>query len=98
MQYQDPEIVICSAVRALDGKIVRGHRHHDAIRALHMIPGYEKEHCYGKNGEDQGFMTSRNRYVTRREGCQLQQAAGIPSILPFKDSFLHGELYSEDLY
>jgi hypothetical protein len=57
------EIVICAAVRAKDGKIIRGHRHNDAIRALHDIPGYEQEHCHG---DDQGFVTSTNRYVTRR--------------------------------
>ena len=80
-----PEIVICAAVRASDGKIVRGFRHHDAIRALQTIAGYEGEEPYGNN---QGFVTSTNRYVTRMEGYQLH----------FPDRTEPDELHSDDLY
>ena len=87
------EIVICSAVRMNDGYIVRGHRHSDAIRTAHGIPRYQDERPHGDN---QGFVTSLNLYVTREEGYVLQRNAGIPSI----DSVGYkGEsLYSEDLY
>lgn len=95
-----PEIVICAAVRADDGYIVRGHRHNDALRTLRGIPAYE--HSKPPHGDDQGFVTSENRYVDRREACQLQQAAGIVSYYerrgePWK-AYFDGELYSEDLY
>lgn len=93
-----PEFVICSAVRASDGRVIRGHRHNDAIRTLTGIPGYEKERPHG---DDQGFVTSHGRYVNRKEGCKIQKAAGIPSVLDGtkgNEPYLHGELYSEDLY
>ncbi len=87
------EVIICSAVRAKDGKIVRGHRHNDAMRTLHYTPGYETEQPFG---DDQGFMTSQNRYVNRSEACRIQIAAGIDSKAGRYD--YSGELYSEDLY
>lgn len=93
------EICICAAVRASDGYIVRGHRHAHAMWTLHMIPAYSKEHIHPDN---QGFITSRNRFVGRKEGCKLQIAAGIPSALegtPYSGSAYAGhELFSEDLY
>lgn len=90
------EIVICSAVRCPDGYIVRGHRHHNAIYAMQDIPRYKGVHVHG---DDQGFVTSLNRYVTRKEGYEIQKAAGIDSIIEDRtQKFLGGELYSEDLY
>lgn len=94
LEDSSPEIVICSAVRAKDGKIVRGHRHFDALRALQAIPGYEKERPGDK---DQGFITSLNRYVSREEGYQIQVAAGIESH-DKKNPYRGKRLYSEDLY
>lgn len=95
----DKEIVICAAIRASDGYVVRGHRHAHALWALQMIPAYKKERPHGL---DQGFITSRNRYVGRKEGYRLQKAAGIKSALegtPYAGSAYAGkELYSEDLY
>lgn len=88
------EIVICAAVRATDGKIVRGHRHNDAMRTLQGMPAYKDERPHG---DDQGFVTSLNRYVTRKEGCEIQIAAGIESF-DTKKPYCGEELYSEDLY
>jgi hypothetical protein len=80
-----PEIVICAAVRASDGKIVRGHRHKDAIRALQGMEGYEGEQPHA---EDQGFVTSADRFATRREAYRLH----------FPDRTEPDELHSDDLY
>jgi hypothetical protein len=80
-----PEIVICAAVRASNGKIVRGHRHSDAIRALQAMQGYEGEQPLG---DDQGFVTSTNRFVNRKEAHRLH----------FPDLTEAGELHSDDLY
>jgi hypothetical protein len=92
------EIVICAAVKAADGTVVRGHRHHDALRTLKGIPGLRYEYHH----DTQGFVTSLNRFVTRKEGYDIQVAAGIPSALigtmNEAAAYLHGELYSEDLY
>jgi hypothetical protein len=45
---------------------------------------------------DQGFVTSRGRYVGREEGQQLQKAAGLPSACP--SGYRAKLLFSEDLY
>lgn len=90
------EIVICAAVRAKDGLVYRGHRHGHALYkpfGLQGVPGYEGERPHG---DDQGFVTSKNRYVTREEGYQLQLAAGVPSVAP--GGYRGEELFSEDLY
>jgi hypothetical protein len=79
------EIVICAAVRASNGKVVRGHRHNDAIRALQAMHGYEREQPHG---EDQGFVTSTNRFVNRAEVYRLH----------FPDFTEPGELHSDELY
>lgn len=80
-----PEIVICAAARASNGKVVRGHRHIDAIRSLQTMDGYEFEQ---PDAESQGFVTSTNRFVNRREAYRLQ----------FPDRTEPDELRSDDLY
>lgn len=80
-----PEIIICAAVRASNGKVVKGHRHNDAIRALQAMDGYQGEQS---RGEDQGFVTSNNRFVNRREAYRLL----------FPDRAEPDELRSDDLY
>ena len=78
------ETIICAAVRASNGKIIKGHRHNDAIRALQAMDGYEREHPHG---DDQGFVTSTNRFVNRREAYRLH----------FPDRTEPDELRSDDL-
>jgi hypothetical protein len=82
------EICICAAVKDETGYIWRGHRHGDcmlaAITAKHSPHG------------EQGFMTSKNRFVNREDGRKLQDAAGIPSA--DKDGYRGTTLFSEDLY
>ena len=80
-----PEIIICAAVRASNGKVVRGHRHADAIRALQAMQGYEGEQ---PDGDDQGFVTSTNRFVSREEAYRIH----FPKFVEL------GELHSDDLY
>lgn len=87
---RDKEVIICAAVMATDGSIYRGHRHHNAILAC-------REHgkrMSSEPGRQQGFITSRNRYVNRLEAMILQKAAGIKS----RDGYRGEQLYSEDLY
>lgn len=91
----EPEIIICAAIKMNDGYVVRGHRHANAIRTAQQIPRYKDERPFGEN---QGFVTSRNRYVSRIEGAKIQKLAGIKSKMPEGQEYLHGELYSEDLY
>ncbi len=101
---QAPEIVICAAIRLPDGRVIRGHRHGDAIRTAAALVDWQHKPESGVNGppwhpsmcEDQGFVTSRNRYVGREEGLRLQLAAGIPSADP--SGYRARQLFSEDLY
>ena len=84
------EICICAAVRTPSGLVIRGHRHSDALRTL-----AETGHVNCREAE-QGFVTSRARFVSRREGQALQIAAGIPSVN--KRGYHAFLLFSEDLY
>jgi len=79
------ETIVGAAVRASNGKIVRGYRHSDAIRALQAMLGYE---CEQPSGDNQGFVTSANRFVNRSEAYQLH----------FPQRTDPGELRSDDLY
>jgi hypothetical protein len=95
------EICICAAIRLPDGRVIRGHRHGDCIRtAVELVnwnggvdPG---DHWDPSMCTDQGFITSKNRYVGREEGLELQLAAGIPSACA--RGYSTGKLFSEDLY
>lgn len=86
----DKEIVICAAVIANNGKIYRGHRHNNCLALIYELGLKQRP-----DNDAQGFITSKNRYVTRKEGLAIQKAAGIPSNEP--DGYVN-ELYSEDLY
>jgi hypothetical protein len=96
------EIIICSAIKLPNGMIFRGHRHSDCIRTAHEFitwnggidPG--EHHWNNSMSRDQGFITSRNRYVSRSEAMKLQLDAGIPSVA--KGGYRGDELFSEDLY
>jgi hypothetical protein len=87
----EKEICICAAVIADNGQIIRGHRHCDCLTTAKRM----KLTCsYSDN--KQGFITSKNRYVGRKEGYLLQISANIPSTN--NGSYFPDELYSEDLY
>lgn len=85
----DKEICICAAMRDNDGYIWRGHRHADCI-SLMMENG--RSYSGVKN---QGFITSKNRFVTREAGLRLQIEAGIESK---GGGYRSDRLFSEDLY
>ena len=87
------EVCVCAAIKMPDGYIVRGHRHNDCFRTIQGIQRYK-----GVNLDSlpDGFMTTRNRFVDRKEGRKLQEAAGIKSA--DKDGYRGDTLFSEDLY
>lgn len=95
----EKEICICSAIE-YSGKVWRGHRHAHCIAAQNDELSYtmtRKEMYEEGVTKNQGFMTSKNRFVDRKEGYKLQIEAGIESVA--KDlKYLNNELYSEDLY
>lgn len=87
------EVCICAAIRLLepDGRIFRGHRHGDAIRKAAELPNVPSP-----LQAEQGFITSRGRFVGREEGYRLQIAAGVASAA--EGGYRGEQLYSEDLY
>ena len=85
------EIVICSGIKLEDGRVLRCHRHGDGMLNAHhngwkLFAGIEQ----------QGFITSTGRYVSRKEGRILQDLAGIKSAA--KEGYRGDTLFSEDLY
>lgn len=89
---REKEIVICSAVKSTDGRIFMGHRHADCIKTM-KDTGIE----YSSKPEDQGFITSKNRFVDRKDGYWIQIKAGIESVCE-QEKYWNMELHSEDLY
>lgn len=91
-EKQLKEICICAAVKTECGKVIRGHRHCFCFQTI-LYMGLKID----RRSSAQGFITSRNRFVSREEGRKLQDAAGIPSAdLP--EGYKGKTLFSEDLY
>jgi hypothetical protein len=81
----EKELIICSAIRTKDGYIYRGQRHSDCFKGLAGMPEYANK---GHIDSEQGFITSQNRFVGRKEAWSI-----------FRDDDESGwELFSEDLY
>jgi hypothetical protein len=100
------EFCVCAAILLDDGRVIRGHRHSDCVRTWAMWRSVEgRFHDYvvdpetqatGLREDQQGFLTSRGRFVNRTVAMQLQRA--ISDRAP-KGHVLKGEeLLSEDLY
>lgn len=85
------EVCICAAIKTKDGQIIRGHRHGDCIQTMIRMKIEDKVRW-----ADQGFITSKNRFVSREDGRILQDKAGIKSV--DKDGYRGKTLFSEDLY
>lgn len=70
------------------GFVICGHRHHNCFMTAYILNDNEKV----KGLEEiQGFMTSENNFVDRKEGGQIAFKAG-------QTSELKTRLFSEDLY
>lgn len=96
----EKEIVICAAVR-FAGKVWRGHRHPHAMQAMRAELSYtmtRKQMDEAQVNKDQGFITSRNRFVGRKEALAIQRAAGIKSVERGEHYHPSDQLFSEDLY
>jgi hypothetical protein len=82
-----PELIVSAAVR-VDGKVVmveRPGRHGDCINFLSGL---------GQDHRDQGFVTSRGRFVDRLEAGRIAMASGQGSPRAIRN----GHLFSEDLW
>lgn len=76
------------------GIVISGFRHDRCLKMLHGLFGssYDKTLVQGKA---QGFLTSKNRFVSREEAFKIHKV-NYPDLKPFDD--FNGELFSEDLY
>jgi hypothetical protein len=89
------EICICAAIKLEDGTLIRGQRHGDAIETALRRCNLDIVQMMSRPYE-QGFITSSNKFVSRREGYALQIMAGIESIA--EGGYRGDQLFSEDLY
>lgn len=96
------EYILCAAIWFDDGKeyvhmpynissgyVICGRRHHNCFAIIGQILD-EKKH-YKNIDEIQGFITSKNRFVTREQAGEIAFAAKQTETLIEK-------LYSEDLW
>lgn len=104
------EYIICAANWYDDGKnyphgpknvktgfIVCGRRHHNCISTFSRIVGfpYDEHGQYLSNKEMQGFLTSKDRWVTRLEAAEIAMHAN--QVDKENINWKLG-LFSEDLY
>lgn len=64
---KDREWILCAAIKATNDLIIPGHRHSDCYKLLGDV-GYS---CYIPGREGQGFLTSKNRFVSRKEAWKI---------------------------
>lgn len=87
-------------INITSGFVVCGRRHHNCIHSFVMIVGfpYNEEALEIKRTEIQGFVTTKNRFVGRKEAYQIafdaDQIIGPNKGIPTN----HIGLTSEDLY
>jgi len=87
------EKIICAAVKIND-EIFKGHRHCHALEAMRDKLSYTmNRQQMNVLNEEQGFITSENRFVDRVEAMLIAIEAGQVNISKSKEL-----LYSEDLY
>ena len=92
----DKEFILCAALN-FNGSIICGHRHSDCYKTLIDVIKVKEEDLPLR--DNQGFLTSLNRYVDRKEGWiiakrnkQIQFGLGV------SDNGEDSALISENLY
>lgn len=102
------EFILCAAIHYRDGKVhthqpvniesglvICGMRHCNCYSVLSGLLGdFDGKLLVGRDG--QGFITSHNRYVDRKEGYHIAYAAKQIKIKSLDNP--DPKLYSEDLY
>lgn len=81
------EYILCAAIKLfVSNSIVCGHRHSDCIQLFCSITGYKITSL-----DEQGFLTSKNRFVDRREAARIAFEAG--QVAELSDCLISEELY-----
>jgi len=108
---RNKEFILCAAIYYADGKkyvhqpknighgfIITGRRHHNCIATFGIL-NRKKLMAYKKIRQHEGFLTNRDRFVTRFEGYEIAVAAGqTPPKHDPKWLKSIPQLYSEDLW
>ena len=89
---KNTERILCAAV-LFNGKIVAGYRHHSCWATIKNLSGSEPNIIR----ENNGFLTSHNRFVDRKEGYLIAKANDQLLMKPKKYD-KDGILTSECLY
>ena len=101
------EYILCAAIKRIEPRndstmyynndicsIEIGYRHHDIIRRF--------QNEISRNPKDQGFYTSKGRFVSREEAMEIAYKANQikDNVQVFKnsDEKKYRQLFSEDLY
>lgn len=94
---EQPEKILCAAID-YNGLIISGFRHDDCYKVLKsLVEGIPTDKL--PNRDKQGFLTSQNRYVNRKEGWEI--AVKNNQVVFGKEASENGEesiLISENLY
>jgi hypothetical protein len=67
-EFIQEEFILCAALN-FNGNIICGFRHSDCYATLREVGKVENEALPQR--ENQGFLTSHNRYVDRKEGWKI---------------------------
>ena len=91
------EYILCAAIKYKDS-VICGHRHSDCYKTLKQLTGsYTTSEDTPPTREDQGFITSLNRYVTRNEAYLIAKEMN-QMWHNMHDGVIENILISEDLY
>lgn len=90
------EFILCAALNH-KGNIICGHRHSDCYATLKDVVKVNDEDMPQR--ENQGFITSLNRYVDRKEGWKIAKENNqIQWGLEASENGEDSQLISENLY
>jgi hypothetical protein len=92
----DKEFILCAALN-FNGSIICGHRHSDCYKTLMDVVKVKDEDLPLR--DNQGFLTSLNRYVDRKEGWIIaKRNKQIQWGLEASENGEDSALISENLY
>jgi hypothetical protein len=87
---KDIPVLSTNPINCLTGLVFSGHRHGQCIYTKCSLTGLSD--CES-GANEQGFLTSKNRFVSREEALEIALSQNQVDI-----SFVGSKLYSEDLY
>ena len=94
--YRTSDVVAHQPENVHTGFVVAGHRHSAIYPVVAHISGDAWSAL--RRVEEHGFLTSDNRWVTRREAYDIAEAAGQLDMAEVRRRGGSRVLYSEDLY